>query len=71
MNPTTLLIWQKLFQRCVVSIKPKQAADRASLLVGNDAYLLDTIAVVYSRAGFHEDAIPLFKRAIKLQKKSG
>ena len=42
------------------------AAGRATAIVGDNAYLLDTIAVVYSRAGFHEDAIPLFKRAIAL-----
>jgi len=45
----------------------KAASDRAAAIVGDDPYLIDTIAVVYSRAGFHEDAIPLFKRAINLQ----
>ena len=45
----------------------RAAADRATAIVKNDPHLIDTIAVVYSRAGFHEDAIPLFKRAIELQ----
>lgn len=44
----------------------KEAADRGEAVVADDAYLLDTLAVVYSRAGFHELAIPLFKRAIDL-----
>jgi tetratricopeptide (TPR) repeat protein len=45
----------------------KAAADRASLVIGNNAYLIDSVAVVYSRAGFHEDAIVLFKRALELE----
>ena len=45
----------------------KSAADRASRITNDNPHLIDTIAVVYSRAGFHEAAIPLFKRAIELQ----
>lgn len=51
----------------------KQAAERAAELLSknndqaNIAHLADTIAVVLSRAGFHEEAIPLFKRAIAEQ----
>lgn len=45
----------------------KAAADRASKLANENAHLLDTIGVVYSRAGFHEAAIPVFKRAITVE----
>ncbi len=45
----------------------KAAADRAARIIDDNPHLNDTLAVVYSRAGFHEDAIPLFKRAIELQ----
>lgn len=43
------------------------AADRAAALNPNNARVLDTVGVVYSRAGLHELAIPLFKRAIMLK----
>ena len=43
----------------------RQCADKAVLLGTNDEFLLDTLGVVYSRAGYHEDAIPLFENATK------
>jgi len=42
----------------------KLAADKASEFDIDDAYLLDTLGVVYSRSGFHDDAIPVFKKAV-------
>jgi len=44
----------------------KAAADSAATLLVDDAYLADTIGVIYSRTGFHEKAVPFFKRAVKL-----
>ena len=42
----------------------KEAADTAAKLVIDDAHLADTIGVIYSRTGFHEKAVPFFKRAV-------
>ena len=36
----------------------KIAADKAADLAVDDAHLVDTIGVIYSRTGFHEKAIP-------------
>lgn len=47
----------------------KEAADTAAKLVIDDAHLADTIGVIYSRTGFHEKAVPFFKRAVSLNKK--
>ncbi|MBL4672676.1 MAG: sulfotransferase [Arenicella sp.] len=47
----------------------KSTADKAALLINSDAYLADTIGVIYSRTGFHEDAIPFFEKAVKLNPK--
>ena len=44
----------------------RAAADRAAAMIVDDPRILDTVAVAYSRSGFHELAIPLFKRAIAL-----
>lgn len=43
------------------------AVDRAASLYSEDAFLADMIGVVYSRIGFHEDAIPFFQDAVKLR----
>lgn len=44
----------------------KAAADRASAFSIDDAFIADTVGVVYSRTGFHEKAIALFKTAVAL-----
>lgn len=47
----------------------KDAADAAAKLIIDDAHLADTIGVIYSRTGFHEKAVPFFKRAVSLNPK--
>ncbi|MEO0466160.1 MAG: sulfotransferase [Pseudomonadota bacterium] len=42
------------------------AADDASVLAIEDAHTADTLGVVFSRTGFHERAIPLFRKAVAL-----
>lgn len=42
----------------------KAQADIAVGFDGLDAHLLDTLGVIYSRAGFHNLAIPVFSRAV-------
>jgi Tfp pilus assembly protein PilF len=53
--------------RCFVALnRPDDAhaaATRAAQLAPTDALTLDTIGVVYSRTGYHADAVPLFERA--------
>ena len=44
----------------------REAAEKAAELPIEDSLTADTIAVVFSRAGFHERAVPFFKRAIAL-----
>jgi len=44
----------------------KLVADRAATLHCDDAYILDTIGVIYSRTGYHEKAIDFFEQAVKL-----
>jgi len=44
----------------------KEAADKAAKYPVNDAFIADTIGVIYSRTGFHEKAVPLFKRAVAI-----
>lgn len=44
----------------------KKAADRAAAFVIDDAYVADTVGVIYSRTGFHEKAITLFETAVAL-----
>lgn len=46
----------------------KTSADKAAKLAINDAPLADTIGVVYSRAGYHELAIPFFEKAVSVDK---
>ncbi|MBI1361857.1 MAG: sulfotransferase family protein [Alphaproteobacteria bacterium] len=40
-----------------------EAATAAEALAPRDAYSLDTIAVVFTKAGLHERAVPLYKQA--------
>ncbi|PHS22422.1 MAG: protein-tyrosine sulfotransferase [Robiginitomaculum sp.] len=47
-------------------IQATQIADKAAEQPINDAYIADTIGVVYSRTGFHEKAVPFFEKAVKL-----
>ncbi len=42
----------------------KSAVDQAAKLPIDDAFVADTIGVVYSRTGFHEKAIPFFEKAV-------
>lgn len=44
----------------------KASADKAAELEVTDAFAADTLGVVYSRAGFHETAIPFFEKAVSL-----
>lgn len=44
----------------------KTQADRAAALGTDDAFLADMIGTVYSRAGSHALALPLFKKAVRL-----
>ena len=46
----------------------KASADTAQKLDTTDPYIADTIGVIYSRAGYHELAIPLFERAVRSDK---
>ncbi len=56
--------------RCLIAFnrqdEARAAADRALALDPADALTLDTIGVVFSRAGLHERALPLFERAAAL-----
>jgi tetratricopeptide (TPR) repeat protein len=45
----------------------KESADEAAKLDINEASLSDTLGVVYSRAGYHELAIPHFRKAVSLK----
>ena len=44
----------------------KVSADKAVNLKTDDVFLLDTLGVIYSRAGYHEAAIPLFEKTVSL-----
>ncbi|PHR92713.1 MAG: protein-tyrosine sulfotransferase [Robiginitomaculum sp.] len=44
----------------------KELADGAAGLEIKDAFIADTIGVVYSRTGFHEKAVPYFEKAVAL-----
>ncbi|PHR62843.1 MAG: protein-tyrosine sulfotransferase [Robiginitomaculum sp.] len=44
----------------------KDVIDQAANLPIEDAYVADTIGVVYSRTGFHEKAIPFFEKAVSM-----
>lgn len=45
------------------------AADRALNNAIQDGYLADMLGVIYSRASYHERAIELFKKAVKIDQK--
>ncbi len=47
----------------------REAAEKAAGLTISDPLTADTIGVVFSRAGFHERAIPFFETAISLNPK--
>ena len=47
----------------------KLSADRAANLHITDPLLLDTLGVIYSRAGYHNEAIPYFERAVSARPK--
>jgi tetratricopeptide (TPR) repeat protein len=46
--------------------RAKAAADKAAAQLPDDAFLADTIGVIYSRTGFHEKAVPFFEKAVAL-----
>ncbi|MFT5501635.1 MAG: tetratricopeptide (TPR) repeat protein, partial [Woeseiaceae bacterium] len=48
--------------------RARAAADKAAALPVEDAFLADTIGVIYSRTGFHEEAVPFFKKALAINK---
>jgi tetratricopeptide (TPR) repeat protein len=55
----------------ILSIRGKQGQaheenNKAAALEIKDAHIADTIGVVYSRIGFHEKAIPFFKKAVSI-----
>lgn len=63
------MYWAGLAQ--VFSVLSRQnearaAAEKAAALPVSDAITADTVAVVFSRAGFHERAVPFFQKAIDL-----
>jgi len=47
----------------------KLIADKAARHQTNDAFALDTLGVIYSRAGYHEEAIPFFDKAVSINSK--
>jgi tetratricopeptide (TPR) repeat protein len=49
--------------------RARAAADRAAEQPIDDAFIADTIGVIYSRTGFHEKAVPFFERAVALNKR--
>jgi len=49
--------------------RARLAADKAAEHPINDAFLADTIGVIYSRTGFHEKAVPFFEKAVALNPK--
>ena len=46
--------------------RARVAADKAAAHPIDDAFLADTIGVIYSRTGFHEKAVPFFEKAVAL-----
>ena len=66
-------IWYQLYRAKELSTlgrsnEAKQSADSAQKLDFNNPFIADTLGVIYSRAGYHADAIPLFKRAVDLDR---
>ncbi|WP_017932107.1 tetratricopeptide repeat-containing sulfotransferase family protein [Robiginitomaculum antarcticum] len=47
-------------------IEAKRRADHAAALTQKDAFLADMIGTVYSRSGYHDLALPMFKTAARL-----
>jgi len=67
-------IWYQLYHARELSTlgrsnDAKASADIAQKLNVTDPYIADTLGVVYSRAGYHELAIPLFELAVSADKK--
>lgn len=50
-------------------LEAKSLADTAAQQDVDDAFLMDTLGVVYSRTGYHEKAIPFFEQAVELNSK--
>ena len=65
-NPRFHAHYAKLLTQLNRQNEARAAAMTASELVIPDADVADMIGVVLSRTGFHEDAVPLFERAIAL-----
>jgi tetratricopeptide (TPR) repeat protein len=63
-------IYQALHGKALTTLghqgRAKAAADRAAAHTIDDAFLADTIGVIYSRTGFHEEAISFFESAAAL-----
>lgn len=59
----------KAFMTLGLKAEAKLRADIAAEIETDDAFLIDMIGSVYSRAGFHDLALPLFARATELQPK--
>lgn len=63
-------IYQAFYGKALTTLghqgRAKAAADRAAEHTIEDAFIADTIGVIYSRTGFHEKAIPFFERAVAL-----
>ncbi|SDD43577.1 Tetratricopeptide repeat-containing protein [Kordiimonas lacus] len=69
LSPSEAVYWAAYAQ--VLSVVGRQndareAAEKAAALPVNDPMTADIIAVVFSRAGFHERAVPFFRQAISL-----
>ena len=65
-NPVHLAFYGKALTTLGHQGRAKAAADRAAEHTIDDAFIADTIGVIYSRTGFHEKAIPFFERAVAL-----
>lgn len=65
-NPIHLAFYGKALTTLGHQGRAKAAADRAAEHTIDDAFIADTIGVIYSRTGFHEKAIPFFERAVAL-----
>ena len=65
-NPIHLAFYGKALTTLGHQGRAKAAADRAAEHTIDDAFVADTIGVIYSRTGFHENAIPFFEKAVAL-----
>ena len=63
-------IYQAYFGKALTTLghqnRAKTAADKAAEYPNDDPFIADTIGVIYSRTGFHENAVPFFERAVAL-----